>query len=65
MYLSEVVKTRISNEIERLHGIDAFNVWDPIELELEGIGTIKILKIIDIGERITVPSSIVNRLIEE
>ena len=51
--------------MERLHSIDAFNVWDPIELELEGIGTIKILKIIDIGERISVPNSIVNRLIEE
>ena len=65
MYLSQKVKTRITEESESLQNIDAFNVWNPIELDLDDIGTIKILKIIDVGEKVSVPSNIVNRLIEE
>ena len=65
MYLSQKVKTRITEELESLQQIDAFNVWNPIELDLDDIGIIKILKIIDVGEKETVPTNIVNRLIEE
>ena len=65
MYLSQKVKTRITEELESLQRIDAFNVWNPIELDLDDIGTIKILKIIDVGEKVVVASSIANRLIEE
>lgn len=64
-YLSQKVKTRITEVLESLRRIDAFNVWNPIELDLDDIGTIKILKIIDVGEKVVVASSIVNRLIEE
>ena len=53
-------------KIRKKYGkIDPFNFWEPIEINVEGIGTVKILKIIDIGSMVQVDSSDTNRLIEE
>lgn len=65
MLLSKIVKIRISEELHLLRSIDVFNIWDPIEIEIENVGKIKILKIIDIGEPVSIGSNTVNRLIEE
>ena len=65
VYLSKIVKERISVELSDLKGIDTFNIWDPIELDIENVGKIKILKVIDKGESVRISSNIVNRLIEE
>ena len=65
MFLSRKVKARISEELQVLQGIDIFNIWDPIEIEIENVGKIKILKIIDIGEPVPIGSNTINRLIEE
>ena len=45
--------------------IDPFNIWEPIEMQVEGIGTVRILKIIDIGAPVTVDIADTNRLIDE
>ena len=42
-----------------------FNIWEPIEMQVEGIGTVRILKIIDIGAPVTVDIADTNRLIDE
>lgn len=46
--------------------IDPFNVWDPIELEIDDVGNIKIYKIMDIGrDSIVVNASDTNRILSE
>ena len=45
--------------------IDQFSIWEPIEMDVDEIGTVKVLKIIDISSAIKVEASDTNRLIEE
>ncbi|MHC1745631.1 MAG: DrmE family protein [Negativicutes bacterium] len=65
MQLSDQLKRQLAAELHTIGEIDPFNIWKPLVLELEGIGTIKILKIIDIGTSMMVDASNTNRLIEE
>lgn len=63
--LSEQLKLTLAEELKKREDIDPFNLWDPIEMEIEGIGKVKVLKIIDIGTEIQISSADTNRLIEE
>lgn len=63
--LSMQLKQKIVEELDRYGDIDPFNIWEPIELQIEGIGTVLVLKIIDIGEPVVVDVSDTNRLIDE
>lgn len=64
-YLSAQLKKKIVSELKVYGDIDPFNIWEPITLVLEDIGTVRILKVIDIGTAILVDSDNTNRLIEE
>lgn len=63
--LSETLKARIVQALDEYGDIDPFNIWEPIEMQVEGIGTVRILKIIDIGTPVIVDKSDTNHLIEE
>lgn len=63
--LSEQLKRTIAAELKNHEKIDPFNFWEPINMEVDGIGNVKILKIIDIGSEIKINSADTNRLIEE
>ena len=63
--LSAQLRSRIVEVLESHSDIDSFNIWEPIEMTVEGIGSAKILKIIDVGSRIIVDVKDTNRLIEE
>lgn len=63
--LSDMLKTKIVEELKQYGKIDPFNIWEPIEIDVDGIGTAKILKIIDVGTPVQVDVSDTNRLIEE
>ncbi|NLO40639.1 MAG: hypothetical protein GX115_14365 [Ruminiclostridium sp.] len=63
--LSVQLRSRIVEALEGYGDIDPFNIWEPIEMILEGIGPVKILKIIDVGSPIVVDIADTNRLIEE
>lgn len=63
--LSDMLKVKLAEELQRYGKIDPFNFWEPIEINVDGIGTAKILKIIDVGSIVPVDSSDTNRLIEE
>lgn len=63
--LSEQLKRTIADELKKFENIDPFNLWEPLEIEVEGIGNVRVLKIIDIGSEIQVDSADTNRLIEE
>lgn len=63
--LSMHLKSRIVEALKECEDIDPFNIWEPIEMQVEGIGTIRILKIIDIGAPVTVDIADTNRLIGE
>lgn len=67
LFLSSVLRKRIADELKNYGDIDPFNIWEPIELNLEGIGTVRILKVIDINEHrmITVDASDTNRLMAD
>ncbi len=63
--LSQLFREKISEALGEYGEIDAFSIWKPIDLFVEGIGTVRLLKTIDIGSAITVDFSNTNRLIEE
>ena len=63
--LSMHLKSRIVEALKECEDIDPFNIWEPIEMQVEGIGTVRILKIIDIGAPVTVDIADTNRLIDE
>lgn len=63
--LSELLKLTLAQEIKKHKDIDPFNFWEPIDMEIEGIGTVKVLKIIDIGSEVEVSLADTNRLIDD
>lgn len=63
--LSQQLRKRIVNALEEYGNIDPFNIWEPIEMTVEGIGQVRILKVIDIGESVVVDATDTNRLINE
>lgn len=63
--LSKQLRDRVGEELKKHGNIDPFNIWEPVEMWIEGIGTVRILKIIDIGAPVTVDIADTNRLIDE
>lgn len=63
--LSEQLKKTLAQELKKFEDIDPFNFWEPIDMEIDGIGNVKVLKIIDIGAEVQIDSADTNRLIEE
>ncbi len=63
--LSEQLKRTLGKELKKFGDIDPFNFWEPIDMDVEGIGNVKILKIIDIGAEIQLDPADTNRLIAE
>ena len=61
--LSLQLRHKISSALKEFGDIDPFNLWDPIEMEIEDIGLVKILKITDIGAPVIVDIADTNRLI--
>ena len=63
--LSQQLQLTLAEELKNYGTIDPFNFWEPISMEVEGIGTVKVLKVIDIGSEVEVDLSDTNHLIEE
>ena len=63
--LSKRLTQKIGEHIQKLGNIDAFNVWDPIIIQLEEIGQVMILKVIDVNTVISVDSGNTNRLLTD
>lgn len=64
-YLSQQLKNKVATRLAEYGVIDAFNIWDPIELQLEDIGKVIILKIIDVNRPIQIEAGNTNRLLSE
>lgn len=63
--LSQRLKNKIAEHIHSLGEIDSFNVWDPISLQLEDVGQVRILKVIDVSSAVPVDVGNTNRLLAE
>ena len=63
--LSQRLRQIIVDKIKEVDDIDPYNIWEPFTIQIEDIGTVKILKVIDKGDIISVDSGITNRLIYE
>ena len=63
--LSVQLRKRIVKALEDYGDIDPFNIWEPIEMSVDGIGQVRILKVIDIGDPVVVDTTDTNRLIDE
>ena len=63
--LSRLLKERIAQELQEYGEIDAFNIWAPIDMDVEGIGKVRVLKVIDIEPALMIDSSNTNRLLNE
>lgn len=63
--LSAQLRNRVVEALQQYGDIDPFNIWEPIEMQMDGVGTVRILKIIDIGSPVRVDIADTNRLIDE
>lgn len=64
--LSERLTTSIAQKLMEDRSFDPYNIWDPIELNLEDVGTVRIYKIIDISPNWMIVNSFdTNRLMSE
>lgn len=63
--LSFQLRKRVASALKEYEDIDPFNIWDPIEMQIDDVGLVRILKIIDIGTPVIVDIADTNRLIEE
>jgi len=63
--LSLQLRNRVASALKEYGDIDPFNIWDPIEMQVDDIGLVRILKIIDIGTPVIVDIADTNRLIDE
>ena len=63
--LSRILKQSLAYALQELGEIDVFNIWGPLELTVEGVGNVQILKVIDVGETVKVNITDTNRLILE
>ncbi len=63
--LSKRLKGKIVEYIQNLGITDTFNIWDPISIQIDEIGQVKILKVIDVGVAVPVDAGNTNRLLYE
>ena len=63
MQLSKLLREKIVKELQEESITDIYNIWEPITLEVEGVGNVKLLKIIDKESEIEIESSMTNRLL--
>ena len=61
--LSELLKRQIGQKLQEIGTFDPYNIWEPVSLYLDDIGSVKVLKVIDIGSKMLVDTSNINRLI--
>lgn len=61
--LSQRLKQKIVAQLNSIDKIDPYNIWDPISFEIETIGYVTILKVIDKSTPIVVDSNNTNRII--
>lgn len=65
MNLSVLLKRQIAEKLQELEEVDPYNILEPITLYLEDVGSVKILKVINIGKEMLVDAANVNHLINE
>ena len=63
-HLADKLRSNLAAALSSKESIDGFNVWQPIELDIEDIGLVKLLKVIDVGSAVYVDASSTNRLID-
>jgi hypothetical protein len=63
--ISKRLRKGISKELSKFSAINRSNIWDPIDLYLDELGKVKILKVTGIGEAITVDIFNTNRLLTD
>lgn len=65
MQLSKLLKQKIAQELKDHKISDIYNIWEPIALDVEGVGTVKLLKVIDIETEMEIGIAMTNRLLSE
>lgn len=63
--LSERLKKVIVEELQAMNNIDPFNIWDPIGFQIDELGYVIVLKVIDIGGIVPIEAGNTNRLLKE
>lgn len=63
-HLAEKLRAYLAAALSSVGSIDSFNIWQPIEIEIESVGIVKLLKVIDIGSKVLVDTTSTNRLID-
>ena len=63
--LTHLLRHKIVESLKKYGGINSSNIKEALELQIDGIGLVRILKVMDIGHPVMVDIADVNRLIEE
>jgi hypothetical protein len=62
-HLAKELQRSLAQVLSAQESIDGLNVWQPIEIEIEHIGVVKLLKVIDVGTEVLIDAAGTNRLI--
>lgn len=62
-YLSRKLKQVLAEQLSSVNFGFPHDIWQPIDLDIETVGAVKILKIVDIGPDMKVDSYLTNRLL--
>lgn len=65
MQLSKLLQEKIAQELKEEKITDIYNIWEPITLQVEGVGNVKLLKVIDVESEVEIESSMTNRLLSD
>lgn len=65
MRLSKLLTVKIAQVLKEQNVSDVHNIWEPIVLEVEGVGNVKLLKVIDKESEVEIEKTMTNRLLSE
>lgn len=63
--LSKRLSKHIPEALSETGITDPFEIWDEIPLRIDDVGTVRLLKVVDIGEKSTMPKNKTNRVFRE
>ncbi len=63
--LTKLLQEKIAQELKEEKITDIYNIWEPITLQVEGVGNVKLLKVIDVESEVEIEMSMTNRLLSE
>lgn len=63
-HLADKLRKKLATVLASKGSIDGSSVWEPIEIHIEDIGLVNLLKVVDVGPEVLVDATSTNKLID-